>query len=109
MLDEFPETLGLVFIDNINPFTDWFLDAGSALRKLIALVLLLKASNLIVLIQNDSNVPDIVSVGEVHVAVSFGVINPQAVVIVNFVAFLLVRAVRDDFEDDLARQIFSKL
>ncbi len=109
VLYELPETLRLVFVDNINPLTDWFLDAGSALGELVALVLPLKSSDLIVLIQNDGNVLDIIRIGEIHVAIGFRVVDPQTVVVVDFVALLLVGAVRNNLEDDLAGQIFGEL
>jgi len=62
----------------------------------------LKGGWLIVLIKYDRNFFDVIRIREVHVAIGPDVVDPQTVIIVDFVALLLVRAMRDYFEDDLA-------
>lgn len=93
MLYEFPQTLRFVLIDNVDPAAYRFLDVGPILRDLIAFVFFLEGSHFIFSIQDDSNFVDVVVVGEVHVAIRLHMVYPQAVIVVNFVAILLVRSV----------------
>ena len=89
MLDEFPETFWLVFVYHIDSSTNRFLDAGSILCQLKTFVFLFEGCHLIRSIKDDGDL----SVREVHIAVSFGMINPKAIVIVDDVSCIFVGSV----------------
>lgn len=86
MLNEFPEALGFIFVDYIDSAAYGLLNAGSVLAKIESFVFGVELGNFICPVEDDRNL----SIREIHVAVSFWMVNPQAVIIVDIVALVLI-------------------
>lgn len=104
MLDKLPQTLAFILVDDVDPSPDGFFNGRSVLRIFIALVIFTEFGNIVRPIEDDGGI----SVREVHVAVGLDVVDSQAVIVVNFVAFVLVGAMRNDLEDEEAGQLLRQ-
>lgn len=103
MEDELPETLALVLVYNVDPSVYWFLDRRPVLRVLVAWIALVELCDLVGAIEDYGDV----GVWEVHVAVRFGVVQSQAIVIVDLVAKLFIRTMRNYPEVQETGQLFD--
>lgn len=105
VLDKLPKTFWLVLVDDINTTTNRLLNTWPVLVVVITLVLPIELSDLVRPVEDNRHL----SVREIHVAIRLGMVNPQTIVEVNIVALMLVGTMRNQFENQLTRQLLSQL
>ena len=94
MQDKFPQALALVLVYYVDPSVDGLLYGRTALGVLVAGLTGLEGGCFIGPVEDDGDV----SVGEVHVAIGLGVMDAEAVIVVNLVAYFFIRPMGDDAE-----------
>jgi hypothetical protein len=105
VLDELPQALALVLIDDGDPPLLGLLDGGPVPDVVPALVALGQCVEVVVLVEVDA----LVVFCEVHEAVGVDVVDEQFVVEVDVVAVVLVGAVGVDFPHDLGVRLRTHL
>lgn len=105
MLNELPQTFRFVLVNYVDSSAHWFLDRWSFLGQIITPVFFLKSRHLVRPVEDDGDV----SVGKVHVAVCFAVVDPETVVIVYHVSHVLVGTMRIQSENKVAGQLLRQL
>lgn len=97
MLDKFPEAFRFILVDYIDPSAYWFFNAWSVLRKFISFIFSVKLSHVVLSIKDDRDI----SVRKIHVTISFRMIDPQTIVIIDVISFMLIRFMGNKFENNL--------
>lgn len=105
MEDKLPETLALVLVDHVDPSVYWLLDGRPVLRVLVSGIALVELGHLVGAIEDDGDV----GVRKVHVAVRFGVMQSQTIIVVDLVAQLFIGTMRNDPEVQETRQFLDQL
>jgi hypothetical protein len=105
MLDKLPQTLAFILINDVDPSPDGFFNGRPVLGIFVALIIFTEFGNIIRPIEDDGGI----SVREVHVAVGLNVVDSQAIIVVNFVAFVLIGPMRNDLKNEEAGQLLRQL
>lgn len=90
MLDELPQALALVLVNDGDSSFLGFLDAWTVLDVLPSLLALGKCTEFVVLVQVDA----LIILCEVHIAIGVDVVDEQFIIEIDVVAIVLIRSVR---------------
>lgn len=104
MQDKLPKTLALVLVYYVDSSVYWLFDRWPILRVLVSGITLIELSDLVWPIKDDRDI----GVREIHVAVRFGVVQPQTIIIVDLVSQLFIRTMRNDPKVQETRQLLNQ-
>lgn len=104
MKDKLPKTLALVLVYYVDSSVYWLFDRWPILRVFVSWIALIELSDLVWPIEDDRDI----GVWEVHVAVRLGVMQPQTIIIVDFVSQLFIRTMRNDPKVQETRQLLNQ-
>ena len=97
VLYKLPKTFWFILVNHIDSSSHWFFYIWTVLCKFISFIFFLKSCNLIRSVENNRNL----GVREIHVAIGFGMVDSQAIIIVNHISSVFIRSMRNKFKDEM--------
>ena len=97
VLNKLPKTFWFILVNHIDSSSNRLFNIWTILCKFISFVLFLKFGNFKRSVKDNRNL----GIWEIHVAISFGMVDSQTIIIVNHISSIFIRSMRDKFEDKM--------